>query len=239
MGITVECPSGLKGEIKKPKVRDVNELRKGASTIDSYSKLLAGCWERTSDRGIYSWDGEPNNVPWLDVLSGDRFYLLLKIREVLYGPLYTFRVSCRSCGRPFNWTLDLVKDIDIRPLSDEARAVLITKEKVFTTATLTGAEVKFRAGTGRVEKGISDNEEPMIRFVLPRIVLLDGKSGDKAIREVLLDMDQDVFDDLQAKMDVTECGPDSSVMVKCTNCGATAAVDLPFDRTFFFPRSAT
>jgi len=238
MAITVTCPSGLKGEIRKPKVRDINELRKGGNSIQAYTKLLRTCWERTLEKGVYAWEGDPNNVPWSEVLSGDRFYLLLQIRVALFGPIYKFHVSCGSCGSRFAWEVNVLEDIEVKPLTDEAKEILRGQDKLFSCTTLDNREVTFRAGTGRMEAAIDDQEEPLIKFVLPRIHTLDGQAQPKQIREALLDMDQDVFDALQADMAVSECGPDTSILARC-HCKATSMVDLPFDRTFFYPRSGS
>lgn len=236
MATTVTCPSGLKGEIRKPKVRDINELRKGGNSIQAYTKLLRTCWERTLEKGVYNWEGDPNNVPWSEVLSGDRFYILLQIRVALFGPVYKFNVTCSSCGTRFPWEVNVDEDIEIKPLTDEAKEILQGEHKLFTCETLDGREVKFKAGTGRMEAAIDDQEEPIIKFVLPRLHSLDGQAQPKLMKEALLDMDQDVFDDLQAKLAVSECGPDIGILARCP-CKATSRIDLPFDRTYFYPRS--
>lgn len=234
---TAKCPSGLKGEIRKPKVREINDMRKGGSTIQAYTKLLRACWTRTIDRGIYSWEGDMNNVPWSEVLSGDRFHLLLRLRVGLYGPMYHFNVPCRSCNQLYPWDINLDEDLIIKPLVDEAKEILKSKEKIFECSTLDGHEIRFRAGTGGLEKMVDDQEEPIIKFVLPRIASLDDQAQPKKIREVLLDMDQDVFDDLRAKMAISECGPDTTITTRCTKCGAPNTSDLPFGPAFFFPKS--
>jgi len=236
MAITVTCPSGLKGEIRKPKVRDISELRKGGNSIRAYTKLLRSCWERTLEKGVYNWEGDPNNVPWSEVLSGDRFYILLQIRVALFGPVYKFNVTCGTCGSRFAWEVNVEEDIEVKPLSDAAKEILAGQDKLFSCTLIDGREVQFRAGTGRMEAAIDGQEDPIIKFVLPRIHSLDGQAQPKQIKEALLDMDQDVFDHLQAELAASECGPDIAILARC-NCNATSRIDLPFDRTFFYPRS--
>ncbi|MFM9709749.1 hypothetical protein, partial [Streptomyces galilaeus] len=66
--------------------------RKLAKSGGQVSGLLAACWERTLDPGPYADLADP--VPWGKILEGDRFYALLQIRVLTYGPEYAFTVHC-------------------------------------------------------------------------------------------------------------------------------------------------
>jgi hypothetical protein len=204
--------------------------------VRAYSKLLDACWEETLDKGPYRWDGDQNKVPWDNVLSGDRFYLLLRVHDVLYGSKYEFGLTCRSCGQPYRWAIDTVADVDVLPLKDEARAVLLGSGQ-FTGALPDGTEVVYLPSTGKLEGKVSDKEESTLRFILPRLVSLGGERNVPAMREALMDMDADVFDALQAMLQDMDCGPDTSIWTKCTKCDAVGRADLPFDRSFWFPAS--
>jgi hypothetical protein len=45
------------------------------------------------------------------VLQGDRFFAMLQIRALTYGPDYAFAVTCREdgCRARIEWELDLRK----------------------------------------------------------------------------------------------------------------------------------
>jgi hypothetical protein len=64
------------------------------------------------------------------VLQGDRFYALLQIRALTYGPEYAFAVNCGSdgCRARIEWELDL-RELPCRPLSVMDANVLIDCQK--------------------------------------------------------------------------------------------------------------
>ncbi len=62
-------------------------------------------------------------IDWGQVLQGDRFFALLQIRALTYGPEYAFAVNCGSdgCRARIEWELDL-RRLPCRPLSEESLA---------------------------------------------------------------------------------------------------------------------
>ena len=57
-------------------------------------ELPSARWEETADPGPY--DFGDNDIDWGAVLQGDRFFALLQIRVLTYGPEYAFAVSCQA-----------------------------------------------------------------------------------------------------------------------------------------------
>lgn len=123
MSHTITCPSGLTGRIRGMKVREERVLadRKLAKSGGQVDALLGACWEETLDPGPYDF-GE-KDIDWGAVLQGDRFFALLQVRALTYGPTYAFALGCQndSCRSRFEWELDLT-ELPVRPLSDESRA---------------------------------------------------------------------------------------------------------------------
>ena len=233
----VTCPSGLKGEIQKPKVRVMNEMRKIANQdrVKSFSYLLSQTWAKTLDKGPYRWDGEV--VPWEDVLSGDRFYILLKIREALFGPKYEFKVRCANCNLNYSWIVELT-DLEVKALGKESQEALLRDEKTIHRELAFGHTMAFRLSTGRVERALMREEEPILKYVMPRLVSFDDLKEPEKIREALLDLDHDVLDEMSGVMQEADCGVETGIECVCPGCGTFQALDLPFGRAFFFPRSA-
>ncbi len=96
MSHEIVCPSGLSGKIRGLKVREERiladrELARSGGQVD---RLLAACWEETVDSGPY--DFSDKSVEWGRVLQGDRFFALLQIRALTYGPEYAFSVGCQK-----------------------------------------------------------------------------------------------------------------------------------------------
>ena len=96
MAEIITCPTGLTGRIRGMKVREERILsdRKLAKSGGQVDELLAACWEETVDAGPYDF-GE-KDIDWGQVLQGDRFYALLRVRALTYGAEYAFAVSCQS-----------------------------------------------------------------------------------------------------------------------------------------------
>ena len=63
---------------------------------------------------------------WSAVLQGDRFYTLLQLRALTYGPEYSFAVTCREarCRARILWELDL-HDLPVRPLAGKQRDLFL------------------------------------------------------------------------------------------------------------------
>ena len=107
MAEIITCPTGLTGRIRGMKVREERVLsdRKLAKSGGQGDELLAACWEETVDAGPYDF-GE-KDIDWGQVLQGDRFYALLRVRALTYGAEYAFAVSCQSeaCRARIEWEL--------------------------------------------------------------------------------------------------------------------------------------
>ena len=127
---TIICPSGLTGRIRGMKVREERILtdRKLARNGNQVEELLKNCWEETADAGPYDFGDQ--NIDWTKVLQGDRFFALLQIRALTYGPEYTFSVPCQNqaCRARVDWELNL-SELPVRKLSDESREVFIKMQQ--------------------------------------------------------------------------------------------------------------
>lgn len=89
MADVITCPSGLTGRIRGMKVREERVLadRKLAKNGGQIDELLTACWEETLDAGPYTLP-EGTKLDWGKVLQGDRFFALLMVRALTYGPEY-------------------------------------------------------------------------------------------------------------------------------------------------------
>jgi hypothetical protein len=106
MADVITCPSGLQGRVRGMKVREERVLadRKLAKSGGQVDELLAACWEETIDPGPYAL-AEGAMLDLGKVLQGDRFFALLMVRALTYGPEYAFGVSCRNdnCRARIDW----------------------------------------------------------------------------------------------------------------------------------------
>ena len=142
MSEIITCPSGLSGCIRGMKVREERILadRKLAKNGGQVDELLGACWEETLDPGPYDFGDKV--IDWGQVLQGDRFYALLQIRALTYGPEYAFAVNCQSdgCRARIEWELDL-RELPCRPLSEESRAAFTDGNRFETVLPDSGKRV--------------------------------------------------------------------------------------------------
>jgi hypothetical protein len=225
------------------KVREERILtdRKLARNGNQVEELLKNCWEETIDVGHYDF-GE-QNIDWIKVLQGDRFFALLQIRALTYGPEYAFSVPCQNqaCRARVDWELKL-SELPVRKLSDESREVFINGNRFETTLPDMGNRVWFKLLTGADEQKL-----PMLRknagdrllsaMLAYRIVEIEGvESRDK--RQFLEDLSLRDADFLVDEFDRVDCGVDTTIEVECPECFAVQEVELPFEKTFFMPGKA-
>lgn len=240
MSEIITCPSGLSGSIRGMKVREERILtdRKLARNGGQVDELLSACWAETLDAGPYDF-GE-KSIDWGKVLQGDRFFALLKIRALTYGPAYAFSISCQSdsCRSRIDWELDL-NDLPVRPLSDESRTAFVDGNRFEATLPDENKKVWFRLLTGADERKLpalrkKAGDRLLSAMLAFRVIEVEGvESRDK--RSFLENLTMSDADFLVDEFDRVDCGIDTAIEVECPECFATQEIELPFERTFFMP----
>lgn len=186
----------------------------------------------------------PKEITHQELVLGDRLFLLLQLRSISYGNLYSFAFKCESCNERTNHDLDIDK-LELKeaqPGSTGRFTVIdlpICKESV-TLQLLTGVdEDKIRAYGKQVEQkthGDSGQAEFIYRLAR-RIVEIGGiKAG---IRECI-DFAEKLrgLDSLKIRdaIDDNEVGPITKVEVDCKRCGWSNSVTMPLESEFFRPK---
>jgi hypothetical protein len=234
----LHCPSGLEGLVRGMKVREERVLsdRKLAKAGSQLEELLSSCWETTTEVGPYDLRDRP--IDWGSILQGDRFFALLNIRALTYGPEYGFAVSCRSCRARIEWEVDLTK-LPIRPLSPESRASFMAGNRFETTLPDAGKRVWFKLLTGDDERKLPALQraapDRLLSSVLAYRVLEVEGVDPKEKRAFLEDLTLRDADFLVDEFDRVDCGVDTTIEVECPECREIQDVDLPFDSAFFLP----
>jgi hypothetical protein len=238
MSQLLTCPSGLIGSARGLRVREERLLadRKLAKAGGQLEELLAACWQETVEPGPYDFGDRP--MDWGSVLQGDRFFALLSIRALTYGPEYGFAVSCRSCRARIEWEVDLTK-LPVRPLSPESRAAFMAGNRFETTLPDANKRVWFKLLTGDDERKLPALQraapDRLLSSVLAyRVLEVDGVDP-KDKRAFLEDLTLRDADFLVDEFDRVDCGVDTTIEVECPECREVQDVDLPFDSAFFLP----
>ena len=240
MAEIITCPTGLMGRIRGMKVREERILsdRKLAKSGGQVDELLAACWEETVDAGPYDF-GE-KDIDWGQVLQGDRFYALLRVRALTYGAQYAFAVSCQSeaCRARIEWELDL-GELPCRELSEESRGAFADGARFETVLPDAGKRVCFRLLTGADERKLpqlrrSAGDRLLSAMLAFRVVEVEGLEP-RERRRFIEDLTMRDADFLVDEFDRVDCGLDTTIEIECPECFATQEVELPFDRSFFMP----
>jgi hypothetical protein len=236
----ITCPSGLAGTlrgmtVKEERILTDRALAKGGGQLD---RLLAACWEGLEDPGPYTFPKE--TVDWLHVLQGDRFYALVALRVLTYGPEYSFKVTCQEggCRAPIEWELDL-NELPVRALSDESRASFLAGNRFGFELPSAKRRATFRLLTGSDEHKLaqmkrSSGSDVFAALLAHRVTEIESVDA-KDRRRFLENLPLSDADALLDEFDRVDCGVDTTIEVECPSCFARQTVELPFGPTFFLP----
>jgi hypothetical protein len=237
----ITTPSGMVGRIRGLKVREERILadRKLAKSGAQVDELLRACWVETEDPGPYRFSPE-QPVPWDRVLVGDRFFALLKIRALTYGPNYAFALSCEQpgCRARIDWELSL-DDLPVRPLTPALLAGFQADNRFPVELPDAQRRVWIKLMTGADERRLAQQRSRASDKVLSdplaaRVVAVEGVE-ERARRAFLEDLTMRDANALLEAFDAHDCGVETGIEVECPTCGAQQQVELPFDRTFLMP----
>jgi hypothetical protein len=162
------------------------------------------------------------NIP--DLLSMDKLYLIMKLREISYGDDYNTLLVCSHC-KAENPTTVKLSHLNVNPVPDDfvdpVTVMLPTIKK----------EAKVRLPRVRDEKMMQDTQaalDQMWRFV----VEIDGHSDKSIIASVV---DRLPLKDIRTILNAvkTDFGVDTKIKFECNSCGGVTVVDLPIDSNFF------
>jgi hypothetical protein len=253
----ITLPSGLVGEIRGLTGRDgrylTNEQLVRDHEIEDY--IFTHCWNATIDDGPYKFEGKPPD--WGRVLAGDRFFMLIAVREETYpGKEYVVKLQCARpvCKKPFEWEIDLAALLREKTtrLSPEDRAIFQDSNRFESVIPQTKTKFVFQLQTGanakrvqaRIEakkngpKKMQERQNRLIDVLAGLIVEIEGVPHKAdAMFDFLEDLPMGAIDALMPLMGAHDCGVETDIDVACSHCGGEMRITLPFDRGFFLPLS--
>jgi hypothetical protein len=164
------------------------------------------------------------NLNVLDLLTLDKVYLVMKLREISYGDEYNTLLICRNCKAENPTTIKL-SQLNVNPVPDDFE----DPTEVFLPGIKKTAKVKFPRV--RDEKLLSDPAELMDK--LWKFIEQIGEHKDKSIIAPVLE--QLPLKDARTILNAmkTEFGVDTKVKFHCSNCKEVSVVELPIDANFF------
>jgi hypothetical protein len=165
----------------------------------------------------------------LDLVTGDRVFLIFAIRRVTLGDELPVREACPSCGVRSLFIVDLANDLNVKTMPDPMK-------RIFDVTLPSGRTARFRVATGADEINASKimkrhNEDAMSQALLMRLELVDGEKP--SVNDVrALGMRDRNF--LREQFQEVEGGVDTTLDLTCPACGDEWEKDLDLRGTSFF-----
>lgn len=158
----------------------------------------------------------------------DKLYLLIKLREISYGPIYNSLVICPDCKGENELSLNLDK-LTVKEVPEEFNSILVLKLKK------TKCTANLRIPNTNLEQFISEDatlETNLWRFI-ESIETDEGKITDKALISKILDKLPLIDKKYIIKSLSVDYGIQTKVKFICSHCNSSRAIDLPLNSDFF------
>ncbi|MCP3879524.1 MAG: hypothetical protein GY701_14210 [Sulfitobacter sp.] len=217
-----ELPSGIELELREMTGAE-EELLTNQRLIrsgEAINQVLRNCFVRIAD------NHEPTINDVLDLLSGDRLFALVRLRQISLGDEVELELNCPNTAcRMTNYVTVNLEELKVTPYSEQ-------REFDFK---LPGSKKTVRFGylDGHKEKRLASLREPNITSaMLIRILNIDGKPPTK---KSLAEMSMRDRSALRQEMSSVDAGIDTSVEVECDDCGTRIRSRLEAEPAFLFP----
>lgn len=234
----VTCPSGLRGEIRGMKIKELS-LMSDAKLVRSgklMTEIVKNCWIRTVDPGPYKFTSDV--LPWAHMLHADQLCVFKQIRVATFGSEFEFEVTCDndSCKHRFLWVMDLDK-IPMKPLPETSRPYV--GSNTYLTTSVNDKEVQFRLLEVQDELnimrlGTDHGISTVTAGYMCRIKGVTGVSMDdpKVLAAWIENLDLEVGLQLQENMDAAEPGIGLRTLIECKRCETSWWAVAPLVQAF-------
>ena len=217
-----ELPSGTELELREMTGAE-EELLTNQRLIrsgEAINQVLRNCFVRLGEKT------DPDLSEVMNLLSGDRLFALVRLRQISLGDEVELELSCpNSACRMTNFVTVNLEDLKVTPYGEE-------REFAFK---LPGSKKAVRFGylDGHKEKRLASLREPNITSaMLIRLLDIDGKAPSK---KSLAEMSMRDRNALRQEMSRVDAGIDTSVETECDGCGTKIRTRLEAEPAFLFP----
>ncbi|HUT26018.1 MAG TPA: hypothetical protein VM492_16910 [Sumerlaeia bacterium] len=250
--LLIECPSGLKGEMRGLTVAEedlILQFSSGgkAKTDEAFKKLLSRCWVRTVDVGPYSNMTPEQPLDVDEILVCDTFYMMLQLRVLSYGNELDVRSQCPN-GHGWEATIDLA-GIKVYDLPQDSRDRLAKGIPFETTLPVTGRTVKYKllfygdevAAIKNLKSGRDDVSTETLRLRIVEISGFDPQTHVDTetgldIRNFIRSLPVADSSAIRDAMDDVDGGVETEYEAICDQCDALSMVSIEQAVNFFGAR---
>ena len=231
--IEFELPSGIPVKIK--------EIDGAAEKALTNQKLLKSgrAMNVLMLKALVSYDGKPlptnegeANSILLDMKTGDRNYLLLRIRMQSYGNEIIFNRECPKCHKTSGYKMDLQEMLDkgelkVYPFRDDVPIIVETRDGV--------AEVDYM--TGRTEQWLMQQKE--IDSVIMALAACKMFNNHAPTYKEFENMRAKDLNKIRLTFLDLKGGLDPRIELVCLDCNNSYSISLHEIPDFFIPRTTT
>lgn len=219
---TFELPSGTEIELREMTGAEEELLtnQKLIRSGDAINQVLLNCIVRIGENTT------PAIKDILDMLSGDRLFTLVRLRQISLGNDVELALHCSSpaCRETSHTTVNL-NELEVTPYGPE-------REFEFQLPG-SGKLVRFGYLDGHKEKRLAALKEPTISSaMLIRVLSIDGAAPNK---KMLADLPMRDRAALRAEMARVDGGIDTVIEIECDACGTPIRTRLESEPSFLFP----
>ena len=206
----VTLPSGQTAKIKPITFEEEKQMITLAKKGDDPSTLLI-------DKCVS--DINPSRV-----LLIDKIYLLFKLRELSFGSVYSFRVSCPSCRTQQQLNVD-INQMPVMSVEDNSEIVEIELPMCKKTVSVRRASL--------VDETMASDTLKLLDNLWRFVPVFGGNEDPMVIQAVLSKLPAGDINRIISTIMCEGYGLSTDVMVRCTNCGTDSKMELPLDKNFF------
>jgi len=215
-------PSGIEIELREMTGAEESLLtnRRLMKDGEAVNQVLKNCIVRLGEKT------EVTAKDVLDLLSGDRLYILVRLRQISFGDEMDLSLACpnKDCGETTDVQICL-NDLEVTGYGKDHEFIFELPRSKKT--------VLFGLLDGHMEKRLAALKEPSIHAaMLMRIKEIDGKAPNKNSLEELPAFDLTA---LRQEMQRVDGGIDTTVNAVCGSCGARIVTRLEAEPAFLFP----
>ena len=179
-------------------------------------------------------------IPVNEMLMTDKYFLLLNLRSISYGPEYSFKMKCGSCKKDFNHKVILPEGLSMKIATEDDVEPFDVKlpvcEKTLALRFLRGVDEDAIDEYVSQLEGVNPNDgDPGYEYRLTRhIVTIDGESVD-ALKKLKFVKSMIGRDSLTMRRAISEheTGIDFGLDLTCPSCMQEIRTSLPLTNEFF------
>lgn len=191
------------------------------------NKFISYALVSLDDKPVSSNEGERIAL-LLDMLSGDRNYLILRIRMQNYGDTMMFNYQCPKCGKTFGYSVNLKDMLDdgtlkIYPYDENVPLKVETRAGI--------AEIDYM--TGREEQWLADQKDlNLIHIAMAACKKFNGEIPDIKTFGKLYVKD---LSKIREASNNLKGGLDPSIELDCPDCDNSYSIMMYQIPDFFIP----